>query len=127
MILIDTSTIVAWLDRGHPDHATASAAVADALASDEAAVSVVTLAELAAGGRTRQAINEDLAGMPVVEVTADDADTAGRVFPRTPRKHRVPLPDFFIRAQAAERGWTHLTNDRRRIAWWPDVNFIFGN
>jgi hypothetical protein len=44
-----------------------------------------------------------------------------------PRKQSTPLPDFFIRAQAAERSWRHLTNDRRRLAWWPDVEFMFGN
>jgi predicted nucleic acid-binding protein len=91
------------------------------------AVSVVTLAELAAGGRTRGALELDLRGMIVVEVTADDAWHAGQVFARTPRKQLTPLPDFFIRAQAAERGWKHLTNDRRRLSWWPDVDFIFGN
>ena len=127
MTLIDSSTIVAWLDQSHPDHVTAAAAVTEALLSNGAAVSVVTLAELAAGGRTQQAIAKDLRGMIIIEITAADADTAGRVFGRTPKNQRVPLPDFFIRAQAAERGWKHLTNDRRRIAWWPEVEFVFGN
>ncbi len=127
MILIDTSTIVAWLDENHEDHKTSAAAIVEALTRDDVAVSVVTLAELAAGGRTREAMEEDLGGMMFVEVTPDDACTAGRVFARTPRKQLVPLPDFFIRAQAAERGWKHLTNDRRRIAWWPEIEFVFGN
>jgi predicted nucleic acid-binding protein len=127
MILIDTSTIVAWLDAGHPDHRTASDAVVEALANEQAAVSVVTLAELAAGGRTQEAIDDDLLGMVIVDLTAGDAERAGQVYSRTPRKQRLPLPDFFIRAQAAERGWKHLTNDRRRLAWWPDVEFVFGN
>ncbi len=127
MILIDTSTVVAWLDEDHPDHKTSAVAVIQALEEDEVAVSVVTLAELAAGGRTREAIAQDLRGITVVEATADDAWHAGRVFARTPRKQLAPLPDFFIRAQAAERGWKHLTNDRRRLTWWPDVEFIFGN
>lgn len=127
MILIDTSTVVAWLDTSHEDHGASTAAVIGALAEDEVAVSVVTLAELAAGGRTREAIEQDLRGMVLVEVTGEDAWLAGQVFARTPRKQLVPLPDFFIRAQAAERGWKHLTNDRRRLSWWPDVEFIFGN
>ena len=46
MILIDTSTVVAWLDQAHPDHKTATRAIVDALMDDEVAVSVVTLAEL---------------------------------------------------------------------------------
>ena len=52
MILMDTSTLVAWLDEGHEHHKSSAAAVVEALASDDVAVSVVTLAELAAGGRT---------------------------------------------------------------------------
>lgn len=127
MILLDTSTLVAWLDRGHADHKASTAAIAKALANDEVAVSVVTLAELAAGGRTKEAIELDLQGMMVVEVTSDDAWHAGQIFARTPRKQLTPLPDFFIRAQAAERGWKHLTNDHRRLGWWPDVEFLFGN
>ncbi len=127
MILIDTSTVVAWLDEVHPDHQSSAVAVIQALEEDEVAVSVVTLAELAAGGRTREAIAQDLRGITVVEVTEDDAWHAGRVFARTPRKQLAPLPDFFIRAQAAERGWKHLTNDRRRLTWWPEVEFVFGN
>lgn len=127
MILIDTSTIVAWLDSGHPDHLTSAAAVVSAFLDGEVSVSVVTLAELAVGGRTREALEQDLREMVIVEVTADDAWHAGRVFARTPHQHATPLPDFFIRAQAAERGWRHLTNDRRRLGWWPGVEFIFGN
>lgn len=98
MILVDTSTIVAWLDSTHRDHQAAS-----------------------------EAIGEDLAGMRIIEVTGADAERAGRVFARTSRKQRLPLPDFFIRAQVAERGWKHLTNDRRSLAWWPEVEFLFGN
>lgn len=127
MILVDTSTIVAWLDKTHEDHEKSAAAIVEALIRDDVAVSVVTLAELAAGGRTREAIEDDLRGMMFVEVTSNDAQIAGRVFARTPRKQLVPLPDFFIRAQAVERGWKHLTNDRRRLAWWPEIEFIFGN
>jgi predicted nucleic acid-binding protein len=33
------------------------------------------------------------------------------------------LPDFFIRAQAAVRNLRHLTNDRRRLKSFPDVDF----
>jgi len=35
------------------------------------------------------------------------------------------LPDFLIRAQAAALDCKHLTNDRRRLAAFPDVEFIF--
>jgi len=35
------------------------------------------------------------------------------------------LPDFFIRAQAAVMNLQHFTNDHRRLAVWPDVDFVF--
>ncbi len=35
------------------------------------------------------------------------------------------LPDFLIRGQAAALNLPHLTNDRRRLAVWPDVDFMF--
>lgn len=35
------------------------------------------------------------------------------------------MPDFLIRAQAAVAGIRHLTNDRRRLAAWTDVDFLF--
>ena len=73
MILIDTSTVVAWLDQSHPDHKTSAQAIVNALMDDDVAVSVVTLAELAVGGRTREAMEADLKGVIVIEVTADDA------------------------------------------------------
>jgi predicted nucleic acid-binding protein len=33
--------------------------------------------------------------------------------------------DFLIRAQAASFGWRQLTNDRRRLRAFPDVDFLF--
>ena len=35
------------------------------------------------------------------------------------------LPDFLIRGQAATLGVAHLTNDRRRLRAFPDVDFLF--
>jgi hypothetical protein len=35
------------------------------------------------------------------------------------------LPDFLIRGQAAVLDMPHLTNDRRRIHVFPDVDFLF--
>ena len=56
MILIDTSTIVAWLDAGHEHHDPSARSISLAIAEDDTAISVVTLAELAAGGRIQEAI-----------------------------------------------------------------------
>ena len=56
MILIDTSVIVAWLDPRHAHHSECLRAIVDWAGRDELAVSSVTYAELAAGGRTREAV-----------------------------------------------------------------------
>ena len=127
MILVDTSVVVAWLDPDHEHHKACSTALESAAAVDQLAVSSVTLAELAAGNRTREAVAEALQGFEPVELSMEDGWRAGQAFGRFPKgkKDQPVLPDFFIRAQAAVRGWRHLTNDDRRLAPWPDVDFIF--
>jgi len=127
MILVDTSVIVAWLDRSHPQHRRCWAALRASAAQDELAVSSVTYAELAAGARTREGVDEDLREFSRLELDFPSAWRAGLAF----RQHRSGpadspvLPDFFIRAQAAVHNLPHLTNDRRRLAPWPDVDFRF--
>lgn len=95
---------------------------------DELAVSAVTLAELAAGGRTRATVEADLAGFRRLDLDFESAWRAGVAF-RTYRpskgESKPVLPDFFIRAQAAVLQVEHLTNDRRRTRAFPDVNFQF--
>jgi len=126
MILVDTSVIVAWLDKSHPQHEICKKAIYEA-AQDTLAVSSVTYAELAAGGRTREGVDEDLKGFECLELNFADAWRAGQAF----RQYRGKptddpvLPDFFIRAQAATRNLPYLTNDRRRTYSFPDVDFKF--
>lgn len=127
MILVDTSIIVAWLDPAHEHHLACASALERAAAVDQLAVSAVTYAELAAGNRTHEAVLEALQGFVPVDFLMEDAWRAGQAFGRFPKskKDQPVLPDYFIRAQAAVRGWQHLTNDDRRLAPWPDVDFIF--
>jgi predicted nucleic acid-binding protein len=128
MILVDTSVIVAWLDRTHADHRACAKALEHWAGQDELAVSAVTFAELAAGGRTRQAVELDLLDFRQVELDFEAAWRAGLAFGRTypTAKGRKPvLPDFLIRAQAAALDCKHLTSDRRRLAAFPEVEFIF--
>jgi predicted nucleic acid-binding protein len=127
MILVDTSVIVAWLDGTHPHHRASAEAIEHWAQRDQLAVSTVTHAELAAGGRTREAIEEDLRYFEVLPLDADDAWRAGVAFRRYRRekKDSPVLPDFFIRAQSAVRNIPHLTRDRRRIASFPDADFEF--
>jgi predicted nucleic acid-binding protein len=128
MILVDTSVIVAWLDRTHEDHRPCSQALEHWAGQDQLAVSAVTYAELAAGGRTRQAVEEDLRDFQRIDLGFDTSWRAGLAFGRTypAAKDRKPvLPDFLIRAQAAALNCKHLTNDRRRLTTFPEVEYIF--
>jgi predicted nucleic acid-binding protein len=127
VILVDTSVIVAWLDGDHPQHRACLSAIESWALRDRLAVSSVTYAELAAGGRTREALDEDLRDFEKIQLDIDDAWRAGMAFRRYRRKPNDDpvLPDFFIRAQAAVRNLRHLTNDRRRIKVFPDVDFEF--
>lgn len=128
MILVDTSVLVAWLDRTHEDHRACTQALEYWAGQDQLAVSAVTYAELAAGGRTRQAVEEDLRDFHRVDLGFEASWRAGLAFGRTygSAKDRKPvLPDFLIRAQAAALNCKHLTNDRRRLAAFPEVEYLF--
>jgi|tagenome__1003787_1003787.scaffolds.fasta_scaffold20103530_2 predicted nucleic acid-binding protein len=127
MILVDTSVIVAWMDPSHAQHRVCWTAIRHWAGRDSLAVSSVTYSELAAGARTREGVDETLAGFIRVELDFPSAWRAGQAFRQhRPGKSETPvLPDFFIRGQAAVLNLPHLTNDRRRTAVWPDVDFLF--
>jgi predicted nucleic acid-binding protein len=127
MILVDTSVIVAWMDPSHPHHRECTEAIVHWGGKDELGISSVTYAELAAGARTREAVDEDLEGFTRVELDFTSAWRAGMAFRQyRPGKLDSPvLPDFLIRAQAAVLSFPHLTNDHRRLGPWPDVDFLF--
>jgi predicted nucleic acid-binding protein len=127
MILVDTSVIVAWLDASHPDHAACIKALEFWAGEDRLAVSSVTYAEMAAGGRTREAVDADLAIFERADLDFEAAWRAGLAYARaTPGKgERAVLPDFLIRGQAGALDCRHLTNDRRRLSWFPEVQFLF--
>ena len=127
MILVDTSVIVAWLDENHEAHRACVAAIEKWVRQDQLAVSAVTFAELAAGARTREHVEEALELFERLELTFDDAWRAGVAFRqfRPNEKDKPVLPDFFIRSQAAARQIPHLTRDRRRTKSFPDVDFEF--
>ena len=127
MILVDTSVVVAWLDPEHPDHNVCSQALDEWSSCQELALSSITIAELAAGGRSRDALEEDLRGFRRLDLGYEGAFRAGQAFGRYhPGKEKpLVLPDFLIRGHAAALGVPHLTNDRRRLRAFPDVDFHF--
>jgi predicted nucleic acid-binding protein len=125
VILVDTSVIVPWLDKGHAAHPQCAAALERWIQRDELAVSAVTFAELAAGARTRQYVEEALQIFQRLELDFDSAWRAGQAFRRYRRQPSDDpvLPDFLIRAQAAALNLPHLTHDRRRVQSFPEVDF----
>lgn len=127
MTLVDTSVIVAWLDATHPLHRACLAALELWAGHGGLAISSVTLAELAAGGRTREAVDEDLRDFEILDLDADAAWRAGIAYRQYRRKDidDPVLPDFLIRAQAGVAGLRHLTADRRRTKSFPEVEFEF--
>jgi len=127
LILVDTSVIVAWLDRDHPHHRASIKAMESWAQRGRLAVSSVTYGELAAGGRTFEAVEEDLRDFEKIPLDTNAAWRAGKAFRqyRSGKDDQPVLPDFLIRAQAAVLNLPHLTNDRRRTKSFPDVDFEF--
>ena len=128
MILVDTSILVAWLDDSHEDHEVCLEALEHWAGQEELAVSSVSYGELAAGGRTQKAVDEDLKLFTPINLDFNAAWRAGVAFSRaypTVAESKPVLPDFLIRGQAAALGCKHLTNDRRRLAAFPEVEFVF--
>ena len=127
-MLVDTSVIVAWLDGTHEDHRACCQALEHWAGQDQLAVSAVTYAELAAGGRTRQAVDEDLRDFQTIELGLEASWRAGLAFGRAysgARDRKPVLPDSLILAQSAVLNCQHLTNDRRRLTAFPEVEYIF--
>ena len=73
MILVDTSVIVAWLDKNHEAHKACTRALASCASRDTLAVSSVTYAELACGARNREGVDEALKGFERLKVDFSDA------------------------------------------------------
>jgi predicted nucleic acid-binding protein len=128
VILVDTSVIVAWLDKAHEDHHKCLESLEHWAGQDVLAVSCVTYGELAAGGRTREAVDEDLKLFSRLDLDFGATWRGGIAFSRsypTSKDRKPVLPDFLIRGQAAELRCKHLTNDRRRLSAFPEVEFLF--
>ena len=72
-------------------------------------------------------MDEDLKPFQRLALDFDASWRAGQRFRQyRPTKGNNPfLPDFLIRGQAAALSLPHLTDDCRRLAVWPDVDFIF--
>lgn len=103
-----------------------------ASATDEGSIvlSPVVYAELAAGYDQREALDAALLPWPIrrENLPWDAAFMAGKAFlsyRRSGGRRASPLPDFFIGAHAAVRGYRLLTRDRGYYArFFPTVTII---
>jgi predicted nucleic acid-binding protein len=110
MILVDTSVIAGWIDPAHPHHPECEKALLHWANQDDLAISALTYAELAAGGRTREALDEILAGFIRIDFDFYAAFRAGQAFSRCnpgkkkkPHRNAVYSSSFELTVETAER------------------------
>jgi predicted nucleic acid-binding protein len=136
MILLDTNVVVDAVDKTQSHHAWSKKQIEDAVAAEGGGISVVTLAELCAGARDPEAVEPEvkLLGITVHDVPAAAAVVCGKAYRRYVTARRVsgggappkmPLPDFFIGAQAEVMGWKIATRDAERFKkYFPKIPLL---
>jgi hypothetical protein len=136
MILFDTNVIIDILDKDEAHHSWAIKQLASAVLGEGVVVSVVTVAELCAGDWHPEEVKSDLHnwGVQIADIPAASAAVCGRAYRRyvTARRDsggsappKMPLPDFFIGAQAEIMGWKIATRDQHRFKkYFPAVELI---
>ena len=136
MILLDTNVVVDALDMKQAHHAWSKKQIEDAVVGEGGGISVVTLAELCAGARNPEDVEPEVKrlGIIVHDVPAVVAVVCGKVYRRylTARRDsggsappKMPLPDFFIGAQAEVMGWKIATRDQERFQkYFPEVALL---
>jgi predicted nucleic acid-binding protein len=136
MILLDTNVIVDALDKSQANHQWAKKQIEDAVATEGGGISVVTLAELCAGARNPVEVEPEIKrlGLTVHDVPAAAATSCGNAYRRYVMARRnsggglspkMPLPDFFIGAQAEVMDWKIATRDQGRFEkYFPTVVLV---
>jgi predicted nucleic acid-binding protein len=136
MILLDTNVIVdAHYGVGN-DRTRARNLISSAIIDSCAAINCITLAELYAGTRRGDEIEEDMrqTGIVVLDLPVAAAAVCGRAYVRYRLARRrsgggeapsVPLPDFFIGAHAELMGWKLATRDVERYRiYFPALELV---
>jgi predicted nucleic acid-binding protein len=136
MILLDTNVVVDALDKDQAHHSWSKKQIEDAVTGEGGGISVVTLAELCAGARDPDNVEPEIKrwGITVHDVPAAAAAVCGRAYRRYVIARRdsggsappkMPLPDFFIGAQAEIMGWKIATRDEERFEkYFPKVMLV---
>jgi predicted nucleic acid-binding protein len=136
MILLDTNVIID-AHYGVGDHRVrAMNLISCAVIDNVAAINCVTLAELYAGPKRGEDIEEDMrgAGVAIFDLPVAAAAICGRAYRRYRLARRrsgggealsVPLPDFFIGAHAELMHWRLATRDIERYRlYFPAIELI---
>ena len=136
MILLDTNVIID-AHYGVGDHRVrATNLISSAVNNNGAAINCMTLAELYAGPRRGEDIEEDMrrAGVAIFDLPVGAAAICGRAYRRYRLARRrsgggeapsIPLPDFFVGAHAELMGWKLATRDAERYRiYFPGVELI---
>ena len=133
---MDTNVIIDAHRGAGNDRLRAMNLISLAVTGSGAAINCVTLAELYAGPRRGEDIEEDMrrAGVAILDVPIATAAICGRAYRRYRLARRrsgggqapsMPLPDFFIGAHAELMGWKLATRDVERYSiYFPAVELI---
>jgi predicted nucleic acid-binding protein len=136
MILLDTNVVVDALDKKQAHHAWSKKQIEDAVVGEGGGISVVTLAELCAGASNPEDVEPEVKrlGITVHDVPSASATICGKAYRRyvTARRSsggsappKMPLPDFFIGAQAEIMVWKIATRDQERFKrYFPKVTLV---
>jgi predicted nucleic acid-binding protein len=128
--LIDTNVILDIAEEDADWRAWSEKQLEDAANDGELLINPVIYAELAAGFATREALDAalDATRLKRENLPWSAAYAAGRAFLLYRRRggaRSSPLPDFFIGAHAAVRGYTLLTRDRGYYAtYFPTLKIV---
>ena len=126
MILLDTNVLVDAMDKTQQHHAWSKGQIEDAVTGEGGGISVVTLSELCAGACEPEDVEPEVKrlGISVHDIPAAAAVICGKAYRRYVMARRasggsvppkIPLPDFFIGAQAQIMGWKIATRDQERF------------
>ena len=133
MILLDTNVLIYAFEPESRFHQLGRETIVDAVAGEGAAINAVSLAEICVGDADPTTVADRVRswGIDILDIPVAAAEVSARAFQLYLRQKKsstsearvaVPLPDFFIGAQAEIMGWKLATADQGRFrAYFPSV------
>ena len=133
MILLDTNVLIYAFEPESRFHQWGRETIVDAVAGEGAAINAVSLAEICVGDADPTTVADRVRswGIDILDIPVAAAEVSARAFQLYLRQKKsstsearvaVPLPDFFIGAQAEIMGWKLATADQGRFrAYFPSV------